>query len=268
MLAQPPQTRICSGCSRPAAGRQVELQRAAHLLAHVVDERVEHLGLVVGGQAAFLLGATGFLHAEAVRAHDLFGELLPAEREITGVGHLGIAQHGKRGAAGAEVDDRDVALHAAVRHLVREQAAGVLEREGLDVDDAGREAGRLHGCLALLDVLGAGRDEQHVEHVGIFLGWADHFEIEADLFHRKRNVLVGLHLDLGFEFVVAQVARHLDHLGDRGIAADRHGALLAAGAGALDSASHRLADGLRVNDRLLVDRILRRRFGRIRFDSI
>src|SRR5512139_618763 len=43
---------------------EVELQRAAHLLAHVVDEGVEHLGLVVGRQPAFLLGAPGLLEAE------------------------------------------------------------------------------------------------------------------------------------------------------------------------------------------------------------
>src|SRR2546430_4393987 len=39
----------------PGAGREVKLQRAAHLLGHVVDERVEHLGLIVAGQATFLL---------------------------------------------------------------------------------------------------------------------------------------------------------------------------------------------------------------------
>src|SRR5690606_13610807 len=37
------------------AGGQVELQRTADLLGHVVDEWIEHVGLVVGRQAAFLL---------------------------------------------------------------------------------------------------------------------------------------------------------------------------------------------------------------------
>ena len=85
MLAQPPQIRICSGCLAAGAGREIELQRPAHLLAHVVDERIEHFGLVVGGQAAFFLRATGFFHAEPVRAHDLFGQLLAAEGEIARV---------------------------------------------------------------------------------------------------------------------------------------------------------------------------------------
>ena len=137
MFAQPPQIRICSGCSRPCACCEVELQRAADLLAHVVDERVEHFRLVVGRQAAFFLGAAGLFHAEAVRAHDLLGQLLAAEGEIARIGDLQVAQHGERRAARAEIDDRDVALHAAVRHLVCQQPAGVFEREGLDVDDAG-----------------------------------------------------------------------------------------------------------------------------------
>ena len=204
MLAQPPQIRICSGCSRPAARGEVELQRAADLLTHVVDERVEHFGLVVRRQPAFLLGATGLLHAQAVGAHDFLGQLLAAEGEIARVGDLEVAQHRERGAARAEVDDGDVALHAAVGHLVRQQLAGVLERERLDVDDACGQARGLHRRLPLLDVLGSRRDQQHVEHVRIFFRRTDDFEVEADFLHRERDVLVGLHLDLRLELAVAQ----------------------------------------------------------------
>src|SRR4051794_27888118 len=38
-----------------AAGGEEELKRAAHLLRHVIDEGVEHFGLIVTRQAAFLL---------------------------------------------------------------------------------------------------------------------------------------------------------------------------------------------------------------------
>ena len=76
------------GLRAAAAGGQVELQRAADLLSHVVDERIEHLGLVVARQAAFLLGAAGLFHGEPVGAHDLFGELLAAEGEVAGVDDL------------------------------------------------------------------------------------------------------------------------------------------------------------------------------------
>jgi hypothetical protein len=49
--------------------------------------------------------------------------------------------------------------------------------------------GRLHGRLALLDVLGARRDEQHVDQLGIFFGRSHDFEVEADFLHRERDVL-------------------------------------------------------------------------------
>ena len=98
-------------------------------------------------------------------------------------------------------------LRPFVRHLVRQQAAGVLEREGLDVHDLRGEAGRVHGGLALLDVLAAGRDEQDVEHVGIALGAALHLEVVAHLFHGEGDVLVGLQLDLALELAVVRASR-------------------------------------------------------------
>jgi hypothetical protein len=73
--------------------------------------------------------------------------------------------------------------------------------------------------------------------------------------------MVGLHLDLRLELVRTQVAGHMDHLGDRGVAADRHGAFPAACASALHGAANGLADRLGVDDRFLVDGIRRRRLG-------
>ena len=61
----------------------------------------------------------------------------------------------------------------------------------------------------------------------------------------------------------AQGARHLDHLGDGGIAADRDRDLAALGAGALDGAADGLADRLGIDDGLLVDGVLGRGLGRI-----
>src|SRR5579862_1947055 len=50
------------GLLAPRAGCEIELQRATDLLGHVVDERIEHFGLVVAREPAFLLGASGLLH--------------------------------------------------------------------------------------------------------------------------------------------------------------------------------------------------------------
>ncbi len=61
--------------------------------------------------------------------------------------------------------------------------------------------------------------------LGILLGGPEHLEVVADLVHREGDVLVGLHFDLRLEVAGAQRARHLDDLGDGGIAADRHGHL-------------------------------------------
>ena len=126
---------------------------------------------------------------------------------------------------------------------MRHQPAGVLERERLDVDDLRGEARGRDGGLALLDVLGARRHQQHVERIVVLLGRAEHLEVVADLVHRERDVLVGLQFDLRLEVGGAQVARHLDHLGDRRVAADRDGHLLAAvRLAALYRATDRFAD--------------------------
>src|SRR5690606_26696153 len=114
------------GLLAPRARCEEELQRAAHLLTHVVDERSEHFGLVVAWQPTFLLGPPSFFHAEAVRAHHFFRQLLPTEGKVSRIDHFQIAQHAERRAARAEIDDCDDATEAAVGHLMSQQPAGVL----------------------------------------------------------------------------------------------------------------------------------------------
>ena len=55
---------------------------------------------------------------------------------------------------------------------------------------------------------------------GSFAEGPHDFEIEADLFHRERDVLIGLNFDLTFEIVLTQIARHLNDFRDRRITAD------------------------------------------------
>jgi len=133
----------------------------------------------------------------------------------------------------------------------------------VDVDDLRRQPGRLHGVLALLDVLGALGDQQHVHQLRVVLVRAHDLEVEADLVHRERDVLVGLDLDLALEVAFGKARGHLDNLGDRRVAGDRDGDVGRPGAGALDGASNRLADSLGVDDGLFVDGGRRRRFGRV-----
>ena len=148
------------------------------------------------------------------------------------------------------------------------QGAGVLEGESLDIDDLRRQARGLDGRLALLDVLGAGRDQQHVEHVGILVRRSHHLEVVAHFLHREGDVLIGLHLDLALELVLAEGLRHLNHFRDRRVAGDGDCGQPALCAGALDSAPDRLADGLGVDDGLFVDGVVRSGLRRIRLNAV
>jgi len=139
------------------------------------------------------------------------------------------------------------------------QRAGILEREGLHVDEVSGQARGLDRRLALLDVFGARGDQQHVQHFRVLLRRAHDLIVVADFFHRKWNVLVGLHLDLTLEFVVAESLRHLNHFRDRCVAADGDRGEPALGAGALHCAPDGLADRLRIHDGLFIDRVVRRR---------
>jgi hypothetical protein len=141
-------------------------------------------------------------------------------------------------------------------HLVGHELAGVFEREGFDIDDAGGEARSGNCGAALVHVLGARGHQQHVHGVGVFLRGAQHLVVVRDFIHGEGNVLIGLHLDLGFQIGVIQVARHLDHLGDRRIAADGDCNILGSHAGAPHGARDGLADRISVDDRLLVHGVL------------
>ena len=69
---------------------------------------------------------------------------------------------------------------------------------------------------------------------------ADHAEVEADFVQREGDVLVGLGLDLDFEFLLGHAAGQDDLLGDDGRGRQRHGHVLGAGAAFLDHPAHGL----------------------------
>jgi hypothetical protein len=148
------------------------------------------------------------------------------------------------------------------------QRAGIFESEGLHVDEVSGQARGLYRRLALLDVLGARGDQQDVQHIRVLLRRTHDLIVVADFFHRKWNVLVGLHLDLTLEFVVAESLGHLNHFGDRCVAADGDRREPALGAGTLHCAPDGLADGLCIHDGLFIDRVMRRRLCCVGLDAV
>jgi hypothetical protein len=80
--------------------------------------------------------------------------------------------------------------------------------------------------------------------------------------------MVGLHLDLRFQVGIAQAARHLDDFGNGGVAADRDRDLVTFGSGTLHGAPNRLAHSLRIDQRLFIHGVGRRRLGRVRLDPV
>src|SRR5690606_26008871 len=174
-----------------------------------------------------------------------------------------VAQHAEGGGRGAEIHHADGLVHAFVRHLVGHQPAGVLQGIGLDVHNLGVQPGNVQHRLARLDVLAAGRRQQHVHHLGVVGRGADDLVIEANFFKREGNVLVRLQLDLLAELLVGQCGGHGNQLGNDGSAANGHGGVLDAGAGALDRFANRVADRLDVLYYLVHDRIGRHGLGRV-----
>ena len=149
-----------------------------------------------------------------------------------------------------------------------EQLAGILEGKGLDIDDLGLEAGRRNRRLALVDVIGTRCNQQHVHEFGILFVRADDFVIEADFFHRERDVLVRLDLHLTFQVTLGEAGGHLDDFGDRRVAADGDGDVGRFRAGALDGSADRLTDRFCVDYGFFTNRTGRRRLGGIGLDAV
>ena len=133
-----------------------------------------------------------------------------------------------------------------------EQSAGIFERECFDIDNLCFEARGGYCRLALLDIFRSRSDQQHVHQLRVLLIRTNHFVVEADLFHRKRNVLVGLDLDLAFEVPLGKTRRHLDDFGNRGVTTNGDRNIGGLGPCAFDGAANGFTDGLGVNDRFFI----------------
>jgi hypothetical protein len=84
------------------------MQRARDLEPHLVDERLEELGLVFLGETAVTFRDFGLLRREAELVLDLLRELVAAERLLPQVDRLPVTHHVDRHDRRADVDHRDV----------------------------------------------------------------------------------------------------------------------------------------------------------------
>ena len=180
--------------------------------------------------------------------------MLAAEVEVARIDDAQILEDAERRAARADVDHCDGLTHATVGNLVTQQLTGILEREGFDVDDLRQQTRCRHRCLPLFDVVGSRGNEQDVHQLGVLLVGADDLVVEADLFHRERDVLVRLDLDLAFEISLGKTRGHLDDFRDGRIATDRDGNIRCLCASPFDGTPDRLTDGLGIDYRLFTDR--------------
>ncbi len=132
-----------------------------------------------------------------------------------------------------------------------------MQREGVDVDDAGREADIGEQGDLVLDQLALGGHEEH-GHLQAFAFGIEDLEIELHVVHVERHVLLGFPADdfagLGFLHPI-----HRDLLDDHVAAADGGDDLLGLDAGRRHEALDGLGHDAGVHDFALDDRVVHHR---------
>ena len=131
---------------------------------------------------------------------------------------------------------------------------GVVQREGVHVDDRGRETRVGQQRHLVLDQLALGGHEQHGHLQPLAVGIED-LEIELHVFHVERDVLFGFPANhfAGLRFLHPV---HLDLLDDHVAAADRGHDLLGLDPGGGEETLDGIRDDARVHDFAFDDRVV------------
>jgi len=135
-------------------------------------------------------------------------------------------------------------------YIVRE---GVLDREGRDVDRDGVQPGLADDLDVVVDQVLLGRDEEHV-HLPLLRIRRQDLEVEVDLVHVERDVLLGLPLDLPLELLATHL-REVDPLDDDRMTGHGGGDVLAPDTTVGDRLANRLDDRARIQECALDDRL-------------
>jgi hypothetical protein len=131
---------------------------------------------------------------------------------------------------------------------------GVLQREGVDVDDDRRAARLGDDARVVGDLLLLGRDQQHVHRAAGGVARIDDLVIEVDVLDVEGDVLLGFPVD-GFGELGLGHDRQRDLLDDDGIARERGGDVFRLDAPAVEEAADRVGDGRAIDDGAVDDAV-------------
>ena len=136
---------------------------------------------------------------------------------------------------------------------------GVLQREGVDVDDDRRAAGLGDDAGVVGDLLLLRRDEEHVHRArGGAAALPDDLVVEVDVLDVERDVLLRLPVDGLGELLLGHL-RERDLLDDDGVARERGGDVLRADVLRLEQAPDRVGDRRAIDDGAVDDAVGRHR---------
>ena len=136
---------------------------------------------------------------------------------------------------------------------------GVLEREGVDVDDDRRAAGLGDDAGVVGDLVLLRRDQQHVHGaLAVAVGRRQDLVVEVDVLDVEGDVLLGFPVDRLGQLLLGHRGQR-DLLDDDRVARQRRGDVLGPELGVGEQAPHRVGDRAAVDDRAVDDAVGRNR---------
>ena len=226
---------------------RMDRPRQLHRVALDVQPALERVGRLVG-------------HVQLTLQR--VGVGVAANRDVAREERLAAAQDVDVDGARAEVDQRHD--HVRVEPVV--DLVGVLQREGVDVDDDGRAAGLGDDAGVVGDLLLLRGDEEDVHRArGGAAALPDDLVIQVDVLDVEGDVLLRLPVDGLGELLLGHLGQR-DLLDDDGVARERGGDVLRADVLRLEQAPDRVGDRRAVDDGAVDDAVRRHRLDAERGD--
>ena len=135
-----------------------------------------------------------------------------------------------------------------------------LDRQRLHVKHHRPESARLGHGNAVFDFFLARGSDQDLNIARTSWRRPDDLKVQIDLVERKRNVLIGLGLDVELHFLLAQPIRKHDFLGNDGRSRQRHRDVLHPGTKTSNKSPDAFGDGVQIGDVPVDHRVARKGF--------